>query len=120
MLAQHSVTHTPQAQGGSLCVSVRLWKMGSSNPHPNLTPTPPLHHPTTPQPRRPEQWGYLVFLPEGAAPSASPTNPDPTAEARRAVMAVYHLQRDYKAYFGRYAATAEVRVGGAWLDFEGQ
>ncbi|MEW5299065.1 MAG: hypothetical protein WDW38_004965 [Sanguina aurantia] len=59
---------------------------------------------------RPEQWGYVVFRGQADSSTSSQPNlciPDPAFEARRAVMQVYHLQRDYKAFYGRFAATLQ-------------
>jgi hypothetical protein len=57
---------------------------------------------------RPEQWGYLHFLAEGQQPQRHPRPQDPALAARRAVMEVYHLQRDFRQAEGRFAATVLV------------
>jgi hypothetical protein len=50
---------------------------------------------------RPERWGFVQF--SRAAPGASSFEPDPTLEARDALMAVYYAQKAYFEEHGEWA-----------------
>jgi hypothetical protein len=97
----HGTCH-PSIHPSHLCPPDHL--IPFTAPPPPLNP-PPLH--------RPEQWGYLVFLPQGQAPQQQPAVPDPALAARRAAMEVYHLQRDYHKAKGGWAASLEVGLLGS-------
>ncbi len=55
----------------------------------------------------PEMWGWVQFSDREVGTTAESFQPDPHAEARRALWRIYYAQRDYRGRTGRWATSLE-------------